>query len=137
MLHSSHNLVVIPASRQVGRKLSSHSTSPPNKSLPYSHRRSSWHSSRLHDFSITILRCSKDVILNSSFTCTARLRNFFVCRIYIPLIFLCFLFQFKRSFSSLDIQNLEFYNLKFHDIKPKYETRNKSSRTTWEVKTVW
>ena len=121
MLHSSHNLIVIPASRQVGRKLSSHSTSPPNKSLPYSHRRSSWHSSRLHDFSVTILRCSKDVILNSSFTCTARLRNFFVCRIYIPLIFLCFLFQFKRYFSSLDIQNFTILNFTISSLSMKQE----------------
>ena len=42
-------------------------------SLPYSRERSIRYSDRLHDFSVTILRCYKDVYANSFFTCTARL----------------------------------------------------------------
>ena len=42
--------------------------------LPYS-RRSSRYSDRLRGFSATILRCYKDVFVNSFFPCTARLWN--------------------------------------------------------------
>ena len=42
--------------------------------LPYSRGRST-HSDRLHDFSVTIPRCYKDVYVNSFFSCTARLWN--------------------------------------------------------------
>ena len=44
-------------------------------SLPFSRERSTRYSDRLHDFSITIPRCEKDVYVNSFFPCTARLRN--------------------------------------------------------------
>ena len=44
--------------------------------LPYSWGRSTLCSDRLHDFSVTIPRCYKDVCVNSSFTCAARLWNF-------------------------------------------------------------
>ena len=37
--------------------------------------RSTCYSDRLHDFSVTILRCYKDVYVNSFFLCTARLWN--------------------------------------------------------------
>ena len=43
--------------------------------LPYSQGRSTWYSDRLHDFSVTILRCYKDVYVNSFLPRTARLWN--------------------------------------------------------------
>ena len=42
--------------------------------LPFSQRRSTRYSDRLHDFSVTIPRCCKDSYVNS-FPHTARLRN--------------------------------------------------------------
>ena len=41
--------------------------------LPYSRGRSTCYSDRLHDFSVTIPRCYKDVHVNSFFPRTARL----------------------------------------------------------------
>ena len=41
--------------------------------LPFSRGRSNHYSDRLHDFSVTIPRCYKDVYVNSFFPCTARL----------------------------------------------------------------
>ena len=41
--------------------------------LPFSQRRSTRYSDRLHDFSVTIPRCYKDVSVNSFFPGTARL----------------------------------------------------------------
>ena len=43
--------------------------------LPYYRGRSTRYSDRLHDFSVTILRCYKDVYVNSFFPHTARLWN--------------------------------------------------------------
>ena len=43
--------------------------------LPYSQGRSTCYSDTLHDFSVTIPRCYKDVYVNSFFPCTARLLN--------------------------------------------------------------
>ena len=43
--------------------------------LPYSRGRSTRYSDRLHDFSVTIPICYKDVYVNSFFPCTARLWN--------------------------------------------------------------
>ena len=43
--------------------------------LPYSRGRSTRYSDRLHDFSVTIPRCYKDVYVNSFFSCTFRLWN--------------------------------------------------------------
>ena len=43
--------------------------------LPYSRVRSTRYSDRLHDFSVTIPRCYKNVYVNSFFPRTARLRN--------------------------------------------------------------
>ena len=43
--------------------------------LPYSRGRSTRYSDRLHEFSVTILRCYKDVFVNSFFPGTARLWN--------------------------------------------------------------
>ena len=43
--------------------------------LPFSRGRSSRYSDRLHDFSVTIPRCCKDVYVNSFFPRTARLWN--------------------------------------------------------------
>ena len=43
--------------------------------LPYSRGRSTRYSDRLHDFSVTIPRCYKDVYVKSFFPCTARLWN--------------------------------------------------------------
>ena len=45
-------------------------------SLPFSRRRSTFHSDRLHDFSVTIPRCYKDVYVNSCFPCADRFWNF-------------------------------------------------------------
>ena len=44
--------------------------------LPFSRGRSTRYSDRLHDFSVTIPRCYKDVYVNSFFPLTARLLNF-------------------------------------------------------------
>ena len=44
--------------------------------LPYSRGRSTRYSDRLHDFSVNIPRCYKDVYVNSFFPGTARLWNF-------------------------------------------------------------
>ena len=44
--------------------------------LPYSLRRSTRYFGRLHDFSVTIPRCYKDVYVNSCFPGTAGLWNF-------------------------------------------------------------
>ena len=44
--------------------------------LPYSRRSSTRYSDRLHDFSVTISRCCKDVYVNSFFPRTARLWNY-------------------------------------------------------------
>ena len=43
--------------------------------LPYSRGRSTHYSGRLHDFSVTIPKCYKDVYVNSFFPRTARLWN--------------------------------------------------------------
>ena len=43
--------------------------------LPFSWGRSTCYSDRLHDFSVTIPRCYKDVYVNSFFPLTARLWN--------------------------------------------------------------
>ena len=43
--------------------------------LPFSRRRSTHYSNRLHDFSVIIPRCYKDVFVNSFFPCAARLLN--------------------------------------------------------------
>ena len=43
--------------------------------LPYFQGRSACYSERLRDFSVTIPRCYKNVYVNSSFHCQARLRN--------------------------------------------------------------
>ena len=43
--------------------------------LPYSRRRSTHYSDRLHDFFVTIPRCYKDFCVNSFFPCIARLWN--------------------------------------------------------------
>ena len=43
--------------------------------LPFSRGKSTRYSDRLHDFSVTIIRCYKDVSVNSFFPRTARLWN--------------------------------------------------------------
>ena len=43
--------------------------------LPFSRGRSTRYSDRLHDFSVTIPRCYKDIYVNSFFPCTAGLWN--------------------------------------------------------------
>ena len=43
--------------------------------LPYYRERSTHYSNGLHDFSVTILRCYKNVYVNSFFSCTTRLWN--------------------------------------------------------------
>ena len=44
--------------------------------LSFSRGRSNGYSDRLHDFSVIIPRCYKDVYVNSFFPCTARLWNY-------------------------------------------------------------
>ena len=44
--------------------------------LPYSQETSTHYSDRLHDFSVTISRCYRDVYVNSFFPCTGRLWSF-------------------------------------------------------------
>ena len=44
--------------------------------FPFSQERSTHYSDRLHDFSVTIPRCHKDVYVNSFFPHTAKLWNF-------------------------------------------------------------
>ena len=43
--------------------------------LPFSREMSTCYSDRLHNFSVTIIRCYKDVYVNIFFPCTARLWN--------------------------------------------------------------
>ena len=43
--------------------------------LPFCRGRSTCYSDRLHDFSVTVPRCYKDVYVNSFFPCTGRLWN--------------------------------------------------------------
>ena len=57
--------------------------------LPYSRGRSTRYSDRLHDFSVTIPRCYKDVYVNSFFSRTARLWN--------SLPIECFLFTYDLN----------------------------------------
>ena len=54
--------------------------------FPYSWRRSTRYSDRLHDFSVTIPRCCMDVYINSFFPHTARLCNFLPVE-YFPLTY--------------------------------------------------
>ena len=54
--------------------------------LPYSRGRSTRYSDRLHDFSVTIPRCYKDVYVISFFPRTARLWNSLPIE-YFPLIY--------------------------------------------------
>ena len=54
--------------------------------LPYSRGRSTHYSNRLHDFSVTIPRCYKDVYVNSFFPRTARLWHYLPIECF-PLIF--------------------------------------------------
>ena len=56
--------------------------------LPFSRRRSTHYSDRLHDFSVTIPRCYKDVYVNSFFPRTARLWNSLPIECF-PLTFDC------------------------------------------------
>ena len=51
--------------------------------IPYSFGRSTHYSDRLHDFSVTLPRCYKDVYVNSFFPCTARLLNFLPYNIFL------------------------------------------------------
>ena len=57
--------------------------------LPFSGGRSARYSDRLHDFSVTIPRCYKDIYVNSFFPCTARLWN--------SLLIECFLLTYDLS----------------------------------------
>ena len=65
------------------------------------YRRSSTHySDRLHDFSVTIPRCYKDVYINSFFPCTAGLWNFLPVECF-PLTY--DLSGFKSRINSLEL----------------------------------
>ena len=60
--------------------------------LPFSQARSTRYSSRLHDFSVIIPRCYKNVYVNSFFPCTAKLWN--------SLPIECFPLTYDQSLSS-------------------------------------
>ena len=66
--------------------------------LSYSRRRFSHYSDRLHDFSITIPRCYKDVCVNSFFSRAARLWSSFLIECF-PLTF--YLSGFKSRINRL------------------------------------
>ena len=51
-------------------------------SLPYSRGRPNHYFDKLHDFSVTIPRCYKDVYVNSFFPHTARLFNSLLYRMF-------------------------------------------------------
>ena len=61
-------------------------------SLPFSHGKSTHYSDRLHNFSVTIPRCYRDVYVNNFFPHTAKLRNSLPIE-YFPLTY--FLTGFK------------------------------------------
>ena len=63
--------------------------------LPFSQGRSTFYSDRLHDFSVTIPRCYKDVYVNSFFPCTAKLWNcrFFLNRFSVSCNLCCVFFS--------------------------------------------
>ena len=65
--------------------------------LPFSQGRSTRYSDRLHDFSVTILRCDKDVYVNSFFLHTAKLWNSLPIECF-PLTYdhSCFKFRINR-----------------------------------------
>ena len=66
--------------------------------LPYSRGRSTYYPDRLHDFSVTIPRCYKDVYVNSFFPCTARLWN--------SLPIECFPLTYDLSSLSLELTGI-------------------------------
>ena len=57
--------------------------------LPFSRGRSTRYSDRLHDFSVTIPRCYKDVYVNSFFPRTAKLWNFLPIECFLLIYDLC------------------------------------------------
>ena len=70
--------------------------------VPYSRGKSTWCSNRLHDFSVIISKCYKDVYVNSFFPRTARLWNSLPAE-YFPLTcdLNCFKSTVKRHLSFL------------------------------------
>ena len=70
--------------------------------LPYSRGRSTRYSDRLHDFSVTIPRCYKDVYVNSFFPRTARLWNSLPIECF-PLTYdlISFKFRIDRHLSTV------------------------------------
>ena len=69
--------------------------------LPYSRRRSTRYSERLHEFYVTVSRCYKDVYVNSFFPCAAILWNF------LPIE--CFPLTYDIKALSLELTELSFY----------------------------
>ena len=66
--------------------------------LPFSRGRSTRYSDRLHDFSVTIPRCCKDVYINSSFPRTAKLWN--------SVLIKCFPLTYDLSGLSLELTQI-------------------------------
>ena len=64
--------------------------------LPFSRGRSTRHSDRLHDFSVNISKCYKDVYVNSFFPCTAKLWNSLPIKCF-PLTYDCSCFKSRIS----------------------------------------
>ena len=81
--------------------------------LPYSGGRSSRYSDRLHDFSVTIPRCYKDVYVNSFFPRTVRLWNFLAIECF-PLTYDLsgFKSRINRQFLRENILNKSLEGLK-------------------------
>ena len=74
--------------------------------LPYSRGRSSRYSDILHDFSVTIPRCNKDVYVNNFSSCTARLWN------SLPLE--CFSLTYDLDIELQTPFNCRFFLNRFH-----------------------
>ena len=66
--------------------------------LPFSRGRSTLYSDRLHDFSVTIPRCYKDVYVNSFYPRTAKLWN--------SLLIECFPLTYVLKALSLELTNI-------------------------------
>ena len=84
--------------------------------LPYSWGSSTRYSDRLHDFSVTIPRCYKDVYVNSFFSRTARLWNSLSIECF-PLTYHDFKSRINRHLLSVGSFEADFlHSLTIHGI---------------------
>ena len=68
--------------------------------LPYSPGKSTCYSDRLHDFSVTIPRCCKNVHVNSFFSCTVRLQT---ARNFLPIKYFSLTYDLNGIKSGINI----------------------------------